>query len=285
LDKENHAKFYEYLEVRDFLVSGETFRLLHDPERDMLQTFPVPDPERLSLYYESEDYISHTDSGRGLMASLYQVIKKYSINKKVKLIRKLNSGYGSVADIGAGTGAFLEAASKNGWKVSGVEPSVKARTFAKERGINLESSIDDLKGQQYDVVTLWHVLEHLPDLESTVNKISELVKPGGSLIIAVPNFRSYDAQHYKNYWAAYDVPRHLWHFSRKAIIKLFQGKLSYVKSKPMIFDSFYVSLLSQKYKTGNSFSFKAILVGLWSNVKGWSSNEYSSHLYLFKKAN
>ncbi len=280
----NPDKAIEYLVVKDFLVTGESFKLMHDIDRDMLFTFPQPASDRLSEYYESEQYISHTDSGKGLLAALYQLVKKYSLRKKVRLISRINSGPGSLADIGAGTGAFLEAAKKKGWEITGVEPNAQAREASGKRAVILEESVSNLEGKQFDVVTLWHVLEHMPELENTINKISNLVKPGGYLIIAVPNYNSYDARYYKNYWAAYDAPRHLWHFSRRAIKKLFEGKLDFVRFKPMLFDSFYVSLLSEKYKNGNSFSLRAILIGLWSNVCGWRSNEYSSHIYLFKKA-
>jgi SAM-dependent methyltransferase len=280
----NPEKASEFLAVKDFLVSGETFQLMKDIELDMLYTVPQPDAEHLSRYYESEDYISHTDSGKGLMASLYQSVKRYSIRKKLKFVNRINSGCGSLADIGAGTAAFLEAAKKAGWEVSGVEPNKKAREFSKGKGIYLEESISGLAGKKFDVVTLWHVLEHLPDLKNKIHIISELVKPGGHLVIAVPNFKSYDAHYYKNYWAAYDVPRHLWHFSRRSIKKLFESQFDLVCTKPMIFDSFYVSLLSEKYKNGSSFSLRAIIIGLWSNMRAWSTKEYSSQLYLFKKA-
>jgi SAM-dependent methyltransferase len=280
----NPDKATEYLVVKDFLVSGESFRLMHDKDHDMLYTFPQPATGRLAEYYESDQYISHTDSGRGLMAWLYQRVKRYSLRKKIRLINRINSGAGSLADIGAGTGAFLEAAKQRGWEITGAEPNAKAREVSLARGINLEESVANLEGRQFDVVTLWHVLEHLPELDDMINKISLLVKPGGHLIVAVPNFNSYDASYYKNFWAAYDVPRHLWHFSRTSVKKLFEGKLDLVRTKPMLFDSFYVSLLSEKYKNGNSFSIRAIFIGLWSNVRGWSSKEYSSHIYLFKKA-
>ncbi|MBT8262765.1 MAG: class I SAM-dependent methyltransferase [Bacteroidia bacterium] len=278
-------KASEFMVVKDFLVSGESFQLMHHPELDMLFTFPQPSADRLSEYYESEQYISHTDSGKGLIAWLYQIVKGYSLRKKVKLIDRINSGPGSLADIGAGTAAFLDAAKRRGWDVSGIEPNAKARGFAKEREIDLQESISNLTGMQFDVVTLWHVLEHLPDLENTILKISELVKPEGHLIIAVPNFKSYDAHYYKKYWAAFDVPRHLWHFSGTSVKKLFEGKLDFVQTKPMIFDSFYVSLLSEKYKNGNSFSLRALGIGLWSNISAWRSKEYSSRVYLFRKAN
>ena len=137
----------------------------------------------------------------------------------------------------------------------------------------------------YDVITLWHVLEHLPDLESVTKKIAKHLKPGGSLIVAVPNFNSYDAKYYKRYWAAYDTPRHLWHFSKTSMAKIFPLSVRLVKTKPMLFDAFYVSLLSEKYKKGTTFSVKALFIGLWSNIKGLGSKEYSSQIYCYKKSN
>lgn len=274
-----------YLTARDHLVSGESFELLYDEKLDMLRTDPAPDADDLPRYYESDAYISHTDSGKGLMAFLYQLVKRRALRKKVKLIRKYNGGVGSLLDVGAGTGAFLDAAKRSGWKTSGTEPNPGARKMAGERGVNLKKSIDDFSGQQFDVVTLWHVLEHIPNLEKTVSLLVNLLKPGGSLVIAVPNFKSYDALHYKDFWAAYDVPRHLWHFSRNSIQRLFRGELIYEGDYPMLFDSFYVALLSEKYKNNRSFSLKAFWVGLLSNLKGISTKEYSSHIYVLKKKN
>lgn len=282
MDKE---AFEKRLSAKDFLVTGESFDLVYDPARDMLITMPQPDDDILGRYYDSDQYISHSDSEKGIISFLYQRVRRYTLKRKVGLISRINSGTGTLADLGAGTGAFLAVARENGWKINGVEPNGKARALAMQKGIFLEEQISNLKGNQFDVVTLWHVLEHLPNLENVVFNISNLVKPGGHLIIAVPNYKSYDAQHYKENWAAYDVPRHLWHFSRTSIKILFSDSLEFVKTKPMIFDSFYVSLLSEKYKTGTSFSLKAFFIGLWSNVMGWFTQEYSSLIYQFRKPN
>lgn len=248
----------KYLKTKDYLVSGEAFELIYDSELDMLKTFPEPNAESLPKYYESEDYISHTDAKRGLFSRLYQTVKKLSLQKKAKLIFDQNSGVGSLLDVGAGTGEFLKVAKEKGWKVQGMEPNKTACTLAFEKGIKLESSLNYFEGEQFDVITLWHVLEHIPNLEGTISELSDLVKQNGTLIIAVPNFKSYDAKHYKEFWAAFDVPRHLWHFSKVSIVKLFSKNFTLEKTEPMIFDSYYVSLLSEKYKTGNKFSLKAL---------------------------
>lgn len=279
----NHR--HNNLIIKDFLVSGEEFSLVPNEKHGFLQTHPQPQTDELSKYYESDAYISHTDSKKGLLNFLYQWVKRYSINKKVSLINSLNQGSGSLLDVGAGTGDFLKAAQIKGWTISGVEPNEKAREIANDKNVQLIESMDDVLNGKFDVVTLWHVLEHLPNLESSIRKIESLVAEGGTLIIAVPNFNSRDAKHYKNFWAAYDVPRHLWHFSQSSIRSLFSSELKLVKTKPMIFDAFYVSLLSEKYKTGNKFSLSAFWTGLRSNLAAMKTTEYSSLIYCFKKTN
>lgn len=278
---QNHDKIY--LSVKDYLVSGETFDLVYDETYDFLKTTPKPKTENLPKYYESEDYISHTDDKRGLFSSLYQLVKKWSLKKKTKLIINQNGEVGSLLDVGAGTGDFLKVAKEKGWKVNGTEPNKNAAKLAFEKGFNLKPSLNEFSGKEFDVVTLWHVLEHVPNLEETIIELSNLVKPNGTLIIAVPNFKSFDAQHYGKFWAAFDAPRHLWHFSKHSIEKFFAPNFHLQQIEPMIFDSFYVSLLSEKYKTGNKFSLKAFWIGLLSNLKAKSTKEYSSHVYCFKK--
>jgi len=272
-----------YIKTKDYFKSGESFELLFDEDYQMLVTFPQPIDENLEFYYESDDYISHTDTKKGIMPFLYQKVKFYSLNKKIAFINSMVPLKGKLLDIGAGTGDFCKAALNKSWDVSGVEPSKKAREIALEKGVPLSKSLADYKGQLFDVITLWHVLEHLPNLDEQIQNIKTLLKPNGVLIIAVPNYNSYDAMHYKEYWAAYDVPRHLWHFSRESMKVLFGNSLKLLKIKPMIFDSFYVSLLSEKYKSGSSFSLKALFVGLLSNIKAISSKEYSSLIYCFQK--
>ena len=278
LQKENFP-----LKVIDYLVTGEEFTLVFDPEKEMLLTKPQPEANILSKYYESDDYISHTDSKKGVVSALYQIVKKRALKNKIRLITKANNQTGSLLDIGAGTGDFLKQAKLAYWKVYGIEPNKCARDLAFKKGIELKESIDDYKEQSFDVITLWHVLEHLPNLEETIKKIEKLLKLNGILIIAVPNFNSYDAAYYKKHWAAFDAPRHLWHFSRNTMNNLFSSNLTLQKTKPMIFDSFYVSLLSEKNKTGKQNLIKAFLVGLRSNIAGWITKEYSSLIYCYKK--
>ena len=273
-----------YLSTKDYFKTQEAFDLVLDSSRDLLITSPQPAQENLASYYNSQEYISHSNTQKGSVPFLYTLVQKWSLKSKRNLVNKLSKGRGTLLDIGAGSGAFCEVVKQNSWEVYGVEPSEKAREIAAQKNIFLQQNIQDFKGQQFDVVTLWHVLEHLPDLENIIIAIQELVRPNGILIVAVPNYNSFDANHYKGFWAAYDTPRHLWHFSQKAMRKLFSKNTKLLKTQPMLFDSFYVSLLSEKYKSGNSFSFKALWIGLWSNISALKTKEYSSLIYCYKKA-
>ncbi|OCB69538.1 methyltransferase [Flavobacterium piscis] len=272
-----------FLTVKDHSVSKEIFELYHDETLDMLITFPQPDLENLGKYYESEDYISHTDNKRSLFEKAYHFVKNIALKNKLNLINGEQSQKGRILDIGAGTGDFLLTAKNDGWETVGVEPSDRAKNIAIQKGISFVNEISDLENNSFDVITMWHVLEHVPNLELQIQELKRLLKPTGTLIVAVPNFKSYDAQHYKTFWAAYDVPIHFWHFSKKAIQLLFEKvDMKLEKVLPMKFDSFYVSLLSEKYKTGKMNYISAFFVGLKSNLKAGSTKEYSSHIYVLK---
>lgn len=271
----------EYLQTKDFSVSGESFSLLHNEDLDMLVT--SPQPENLSSYYESENYISHTDASKSLTDKLYQWVKKLNLKSKWSLAQRFDNGSKTVLDIGAGTGDFLVYGKSIGFKVQGVEPNDGARKLSAEKGIHLQSKLEELGGQKFQTITLWHVLEHLPNLDQQIEDIVSLLEEDGTLIVAVPNFKSYDAKHYKSFWAAFDVPRHLWHFSKTSIDKIFQKhQMNVIKTKPMVFDAFYVSMLSEKYKGSALYLFKAFLIGLWSNTKALFSKEHSSVIYVLK---
>lgn len=271
-----------YLKTKDYSVSQENFELHLDENLDMLVT--QPQPENLDPYYNSAAYISHTDASETFVDKIYQGVKKINLKSKFKIVQRHTSGK-KLLDVGAGTGDFLVVAKKNGWIVNGVEPNSTANIKASEKGLNLKYSLDDFSYEKFDVITLWHVLEHVPNLTNQVTRLSNLLGEGGTLIIAVPNFKSFDALYYKNFWAAFDVPRHLWHFSKTAITKLFQKEdMELVKTYPMLFDAFYVSLLSEKYKTGKQNFISAFFIGLRSNIKAWRTKEYSSLIYVLKKA-
>jgi 2-polyprenyl-3-methyl-5-hydroxy-6-metoxy-1,4-benzoquinol methylase len=275
-----------YLTVKDHSVSGEEFQLFYNEDMEMLETFPQPSLEKLSQYYNSEDYISHTDNKRNLFEQVYQLVKLISLKRKLKLINSFPSNEKRLLDVGCGTGDFLKISQKNNWKVFGIEPNEKARQIANQKTDNSVFGIEQLfkfNANSFDVITLWHVLEHLPRLEEHLSILHKLLKPNGTLIIAVPNFKSYDAQYYKGFWAAYDVPRHLWHFSKHSISKLVACyKMKVFEILPMKFDAFYVCLLSEKYKSGFMNPLKAFWIGWRSNVKAKRSGEYSSLIYIIK---
>ncbi len=272
-----------YLKTKDYSVTQEEFELHYDNELDMLATYPQP--ENLDPYYESEAYISHTDANKTITDKIYQFVKTRNLKNKIRIVNKHTTNKNSLLDVGAGTGDFLQYAKEQAWKINGVEPNTKARMKAFEKGILLQNSLEDFTNETFDVITLWHVLEHLPNLNHQITRLNNLLKPDGTLIIAVPNYKSYDAQYYKQYWAAFDVPRHLWHFSKKAITKLFNKEnMKIIKIYPMPFDAFYVSLLSEKYKRGKQRFLPAFVIGLASNIKAWNSNEYSSLIYVIKKS-
>ncbi len=273
-----------YLETKDYTLTGESFKLLHDPVLDMLVT--EPQPENLATYYESEDYISHTDAKKSLVDKIYHTVKGYNLKSKLSLIDSYAASNKRLLDVGAGTGDFLAVAKKYGWEVAGVEPNELARLKSSEKGVALLQNLDAIPtSDKYEVITLWHVLEHLPDLESQIAKLVGLLTDNGTLVVAVPNFKSFDAKYYKEFWAAFDVPRHLWHFSKKSVQSIFaKHGMRLVRTKPMFFDAFYVALLSEKYKNGKQNFIKAFWIGLMSNIRALGSKEYSSLIYILKKA-
>lgn len=275
-----------FLAVKDHSVSGEDFELIQNSEYGFLETHPQPSSNKIPDYYKSDEYISHTDSKRNLFEKAYHFVRKISLNKKLKLINSVSSNSKNLLDVGCGTGDFLQTAKQNNWKVIGIEPNEKARQIANKKTDNSVFEIDQLlkfESQSFDIITLWHVLEHLPKLENHITIFKKLLKPKGTLIIAVPNYKSYDAKHYKQFWAAFDVPRHLWHFNKTSISKLVGKKsMDVVKIKPMWFDAFYVSLLSEKYKTGKMKPIHGFWIGLVSNLKALITKEASSLIYIIK---
>lgn len=277
-----------YLTVKDHSVSGEDFQLVYNEELDMLETTPQPSANTLSEYYKSEDYISHTDSKRNWFEKAYHFVRGMALKRKLKLINSFPVSGKTILDVGCGTGDFLLTAKNNAWNVYGIEPNEKARAIANSKTKNQvfdTNTLQEFESETFDVITLWHVLEHLPNLETEIQNLNRLLKPEGRLVIAVPNFKSYDAKHYNAFWAAYDAPRHLWHFSQTSISKLFSKQnLEIEKTLPMTFDAFYVSLLSEQYKSGSKNPLTAFWIGLQSNLKAKRTGEYSSLIYVLKKS-
>lgn len=277
------------LECNDFTTSKENFTIVSCGTCDFTFTNPRPLNENLGNYYKSDMYISHTNNSKGLFNWLYQTIRNYAVGIKVALLKSITKE-GAHLDIGCGTGEFLNACKNAGYSTKGIEPSELARTQAKNNYNLVVSDNTDLtqfSEEEFDSISMWHVLEHIPNLNETISQFHKILKPNGKIIIAVPNYKSWDASYYKEFWAAWDVPIHLWHFSKSTIEKIFKNhEFSLRKTKPMIFDSFYVSLLSEEFKIGKKNFIKGFVIGLVSNLIGVISKRgHSSTIYVFEKKN
>lgn len=277
------------LTCTDHYASGEQFEVIRCVHCGLLMTQGVPVEAEIGKYYETPDYISHSDTQQGLMNRVYHWVRQYMLSRKAALVKRTSGlSEGSLLDYGTGTGYFANAMLCQGWKVKAIEKSPQARAFAKKQfGLNVEAehSLKDYPSMSLDVVTLWHVMEHLEHLNEMWETLHRILKDKGVLIVAVPNPESYDARKYKEWWAAYDVPRHLWHFS-PSVMQRFGDKHGFVleKEHPMPFDAFYVSMLTEKYK-GNGLSF---VKGLWTGALAWFSalgnkERSSSLIYVFRK--
>lgn len=274
------------LDLKDYFLTQEDFSIYKDEKTGVHFTYPQP-LDNLSRYYESENYISHTDGKKSLFEKIYQIAKQYNLNQKLKLIQKTTSGK-SILDYGCGAGDFLQHMQQHGYDVMGMEPNPKANEISKSK-IGKDNVVNcELKeiNRKFDIITLWHVLEHIPNLNKIVEELKQHLNPNGTLIIAVPNHLSYDAIYYGQLWAAYDVPRHLWHFNPESLKSYFNNFGMKIENiSPMKLDAFYVSLLSEKYK-GNAFPYlKAFCVGLQSNFKASKTGQFSSLIYTIKVKN
>ena len=279
--------FEEYLTVQDYTVSQEQFKIVTCKKCGFRFTNPRPEEGAIGEYYQAESYISHTNTSKGLISKIYQEVRKFTLKGKLNLINRLSPNKGKLLDVGCGTGMFLNVARENGWKVNGIEPDAGARKIAEENNqikIN-DEVLSSFQQETFDVISLWHVLEHIHQLNETIEWLKDRLSKDGSLIIAVPNHESTDAKVYQEKWAAYDVPRHLYHFSQKSIKHLFaKHGFELKETLPMKFDSFYVSMLSTKYQTGKINYIKAIQDGWESNLNAKKHNQnYSSLIYVFKK--
>lgn len=268
---------------KDFLVTGENFQLCVCMTCQFKFTNPRPEDSELPKYYLSEDYVSHTNSKKGLLFRMYHLVRSFTLKRKVALVRQ-HVSRGTLLDYGCGTGMFLREASRSGFEAVGLEPDAGARNIAAESGLQIFGQKSDLAPDNlFDAITAWHVLEHVSDLNETVAWFKQHLNKGGIMIIAVPNHRSFDAAHYGPFWAAYDVPRHLYHFDKTSIRNLMaKSGMQLLSTHPMVFDSFYVSMLSEKYKRGEIAYLSAFWWGLVSNFRAGSASGYSSVIYVFK---
>lgn len=279
----------QHINCTDFYATGERFSIKECCDCGFRMTDGAPVEAEIGRYYETPDYISHSDTHKGLMNKVYHHVRQYMLRKKVRMVVKASGKQtGSLLDYGTGTGYFPNAMKQAGWSVSAIEKSAQAREFAKSNfGIDVvaESEFDNLAADQFDVITLWHVMEHVENLDHLWENISRCLRPGGTLIVAVPNCSSADEAIYKEHWAAYDVPRHLWHFVPKTMNLLASQKGYTLKQElPMPFDAFYVSMLSEKYLGRKSYFLRGMISGARALAKAVGNKRLSSSIiYIFKK--
>lgn len=285
----NNNQIKQVLTATDFTVSHQDFELWQCNGCGFRFTQNIPSQKEIGAFYKSENYISHSNQNKGLIQQLYHLVRKQTLQSKKKLIQTLTQKQtGSLLDIGAGTGYFPAYMQESGWRVTAIEPDETARKNAEAvNKIQLLPAEDffTLPQFSFDCITLWHVLEHVHQLHEYAEHFYKLLKPHGRLIIAVPNHTSYDANLYKNFWAAYDVPRHLWHFSPESM-EYFMNRHNFKVAGhyPMWFDSYYVCMLSEKYKTGKLNVFSALINGYKSNRQAKSNvKKCSSVIYCLTK--
>ncbi|MDG1571499.1 class I SAM-dependent methyltransferase [Robiginitalea sp. M366] len=270
------------METRDFMVSGEGFHVVPAGTEGVLCTRPCP--EDLSRYYDSPDYLSHTDGGSGLLGWFYARARALNLSRKLGGIARVIPTQGRLLDLGAGTGAFVRKAREKGFEAQGMEPNAEARKQALQKGVELHPDLHTIAAQKFDVITLWHVLEHIPDLEVQLNWLQAHLEPGGLLVLALPNYQSWDARHYAGHWAGYDVPRHLWHFSRQGIQNTLQPYgFTCTQIRPMWMDAFYVAWLSERYRQKRFPMIRGFFKGMYSNGCALFTGQYSALTYYFRR--
>lgn len=269
--------------VKDHSISKEDFALVRCSSCGFLFTNPRPAVAQLDKYYQSEEYISHQNKANTIVNWVYSLARRYTLQWKYKI----TSSYvpsGSALDIGCGTGHFLKTLQNKGWSISGVEPDATARNYARTilSEKHISSTLDEIQGARFDIITMWHVLEHVSELHKYMQKLKVLLNKKGKLFVAVPNHRSLDAKIYDTYWAGYDTPRHLYHFDQntmKLLAKRFDFKI--IDTIPMKLDAYYVSLLSEKYKGSGLMAYpKSFINAYKSNSYGKKSGNYSSLIFV-----
>lgn len=280
----NNEKFSRYLSGKDYFLTGEPFNIIQCAACGFLMTEPVPPPDAIGRYYESTEYISHDAEEKNLLTFLYRTARFFTIRSKYRQFKKYSAGP-RLLDIGCGTGEFLGFCKKKGALCSGIEPNPKARRVASEKyGLEIKDKISFMHEEErsYDCITMWHVLEHVHDLNGTLTLLRKTLKESGILILALPNPGSWDAKHYGEHWAAFDLPRHLYHF-RTEHVEALANKYGFILKKilPQYLDAFYISMLSEKYRHGKKDPLRGVINGIRSNFTAPKpSFGYSSHIYI-----
>lgn len=271
--------------LKDEFLTKKDFHICECLNCGLLYTMPRPSKEKIGAYYKSDEYYSHQENKKGFVPRLYEAIKKINLKHKFRLASR-DLPVGKLLDIGCGVGDFLHIAENKGWQCTGIEPSEEAREIARQRikgDLLYSEDLEQLPDQSFDLITMWHVLEHVDDLKWQVAQLQRLIKPNGRIVIAVPNYRSYDGRFYNAFWAAYDVPRHLNHFNKTVLTKIFKTSgLSLVSMDKLIWDAYYISFMSEQYKHHFMPLVRGVFRGLVSNAKARRSGEWSSLVYVFR---
>ena len=278
-----------HFSCNDHFISRKDFVIFKCSNCGFLFTQDYPEESEISAFYESEEYISHSDTSKGFSNKLYRIARTFMLGRKKVLIEKMSGVIkGKILDIGSGTGYFASMMKEAGWQVKGIEINEKARNFSASN-FNLEvdppDRITTYESNSFDCITLWHVLEHFHDPFKYISEIYRLLKPGGVCVVALPNSSSYDAKSYKRFWAAWDVPRHLWHF-QPATFRIFSEKSGFILEnlKILPLDVFYISLLSERYKGSGMAFFKAMSkASFFAFMSVFNRNRSSSVVYILRK--
>lgn len=277
----------KFLETKDYFLTGKAFEIWECQTCKIRFTTPQPEEKELPKYYQSNEYFSHQTEKKNPVSFLYAQLRQKNIRKKYNLINQYVKR-GKILDIGCGTGELLNFFKKQQWDTKGIEPSEKARTFGRKNyhlQIETETKLDQWPEKEFDIISMWHVLEHVPDINKRIDQTKRLLKDNGKIIIALPNPNSWDSKHYHKYWAALDVPRHLYHFTKESLSNLLKNKeLKIIKIVPMKMDAYYVSYLSEKYRQKKLPLFRGFIKGWRSNRSARQTGEYSSLIYVIEKA-
>ena len=268
-----------HISVVDHFFSQEKFDIVKTKITGLLQTHPAPPKKEMYKYYNSKKYISHNSKKTGVFYFLYRIFRYFNFWFKYRAIRD-KENCRDILDFGSGEEYFKERLEQKNHNVCGVDP------FKTNRSKEIFESIfsKELDGNMFNCITAWHSLEHVHDLDMVISRFYQLLDDKGTVVVAVPNYRSLDAKYYKGFWAAYDAPRHLWHFDRQSIKQVFyKNGFNLVKSKPLFFDAYYVSLLSEKYRKSKLWLFNSLLLGTLSNINAIFTKQYSSNIFIFKK--
>jgi 2-polyprenyl-3-methyl-5-hydroxy-6-metoxy-1,4-benzoquinol methylase len=271
------------MKVKDHFLSQEEFEIVETNTVGVYKTYPIP--ANIEPYYDSTDYISHHQDSGSIKEKFYKFLQNFNLKYKKNILQK-NSKLGSkVLDYGSGAGEFVKYIEQH-YVTFGYEPNHSARknSLDKISKTKIVNNLSEIKDEFFDVITLWHVFEHIENQQEILEEFYKKLTIQGKLIIAVPNPDSYDAKKYREYWAAYDVPRHVFHFSKRGMVNLMNNPQWKIKEiKPLLLDSFYICMLSEKYKKYRLFWLKGLLFGTISNFKAFYTGEYSSLIYVIEK--